>query len=264
MENQTNNRATLAIAAVRNAIKDIRILIWAGNYQEARRIIESTYSDYEEELREAFALRKHVVKYELDIRKEIPDDGKPITEQQLIAMQIASEKSREIIGERVDYFSLGVLANILSKLDKRISDQTNQKTSIPKDFLKSKTEKRGKQESFLEETMGNSLFGFEYVLIPLGENKWELRAYRSQNLPDVNLNIVVSHLKHIENLNIHRSTSAKDIKGEDIFPHRYVGFSENSHVEITIFELNRLRIYLATENPIEPMEIFEKVLHAFN
>lgn len=264
MDNRIGNRVPQAIAVVRNAIKDIRILIWAGNYQEARRIIESTFLDYEEELGEAFGLRKNVIKTELEIRREVPDDGKNITEQQLRAMQTASEKSNEIINGREEYFSLGVLSNILTKLDKRISDQTNQKPIIPKDFSKRKPKITWKQKSFSEEAKDYFLFGFEHVLIPLGENKWELRAYRLQKSSNLHLDIVDSRLKHIESLNIHLSTSAKDIQGENIFPYRYVGFSNDSHVEIAIFDLNRLRIYLATEYPIDPMKMFEKILYAFS
>lgn len=263
MEHQSGNRVPQAIAAVRNAIKDIRILIWAGNYQEARRVIESVFSDYENELREAFELRKRVVKLELEIRKEIPiDDSKPLNEQELKAIQVASEKSSELIKGKADYFSLGVLSNILSKLDKTISKQTSQKTSIPKDFSQRKPQKRNKQKLSSENEKSEPLFGFEYVLIPLGENKSELRAYRFQK-STTNLDTVDFHLKGIPDFHIHKSSSAKNIKGEDTFPHKYVSFSENSHIEITIFDLNRLRIYLATEySSVDPMEVFQKVLHA--
>lgn len=255
MDNQSNERISQAIVAARTAIKDIKIFVWAGDYQNARRIIQESYSNYGEELRLAYELRKDVLKAERTIRKELPsDEEKTLTEHQIKAMNVASKNAGEIVAGKTDLFSLGVLASILLKLDKRISEEADTNPQIPKDFQKKRKKRFPDQKTLFETLSNDSESGLEHMLIPLGENRLEIRAFRFKNL-DKNLNELENRLLHFQDINLRKAKNIKDKDGKDTYPYQYVGFSENAHVEVTILDSNRIKVYIATENP----EIIEKI-----
>jgi hypothetical protein len=263
MDNHFENRIPEANLALRTAIRDIKIFVWAGDYQNARRVIQESYSSYREELRLAYELRREVLQAERAIRKEIPsDDEKSLTEHQLKAMNTASKNVGEIISGKTELFSLGVLASILMKLDKRISEEVNEKPQIPKGYQVKKNRGFSRQGTLFDSSTNESQSGLEHVFIPLGENKLEVRAFRFEKSA-IDFDDIGNQLAHIDDLNIHKTIGSKDKTGNETYPYKYLGFSALAHVEVTILDLNRIKIYVAAENPDIVEKIATKVLQIF-
>ena len=72
-----------------------------------------------------------------------------------------------------------------------------------------------------------------------------------------------NRLAHIQDLNIHKTIGTKDRNGEETYPYKYIGFSENAHIEVTVLDLNRIKIYVAAENPDIVEKIATNVIQVF-
>lgn len=260
---QFEDRKAQALIALRTAIKDIKIFVWAGDYENARRTIQDVYSHYGEELRLAYELRKEVLKAERTIRKEISsDDEETLSEQQLRAMNAASKNAGEIISGKTGLFSLGVLASILLRLDKRISEEINEKTQIPKNYQGRSKGGLERQGILFEGLKSEARSNLEYIIIPLGENRLELRAFRFKNI-DIDPSELEKRFEYIQELNLHKTISVKNRVGEESYPYKFVGFSKNAHVEVTILDFNRIKIYVAVENSSDAQMIILSILQVF-
>jgi len=262
MFDQNNDRANQAIEITRKAINDVRVLIWAGNYTDARRLIDDVITSFRDELAIAIELRKTVVKAEREIRGEIPDEEKTLSMNKIRAMDTASKQSSKIIAENESYFSLGALANILSKLDKRIAEQTDEKPRMKK-ILSKLSSSRGERQLPLENNEPkNRLWGFSYIPVPLDENKIEFRAYRLHSSSST-IREIEQRLLKTKNFKLRKWDNALESQGKATFPYRYIGFSDNLHIEVTILDLNRVKIYIASDREIDANEILLQIFKSF-
>jgi hypothetical protein len=264
MRSNHDDRVAQAITATRRAISDIRTMLWAGDHDSAHSVINQVRSEFHNELSSAEELRHQVIKLEREIRGDIPVEEKTISIGKIRAMDAASKKSGKFIGEKSDYFSLGVLGSILNKLEKRISENTDARSKETKKASKRRGRKSAQQLTFIErkENLAHQIMGFKYLLILIDDHKVECRAYKSGD-PRLSLQEVEKNLIKIDKLKIQRWDTAIDIHGQNVLPYRYRGFSEEVYIELTIHDLDRIKIYVVAEKNVDVEAVLRLVIHAF-
>jgi hypothetical protein len=253
-----------AIEATRKAIIYIRLMIWAGDYEDAQDVIEDTVFAFSSKLAAAIELRKKVSKLERDIRGEVTDDEEILEIDKVELMDSASKQSSKIIGEETNLYSLGVLANILFKLDERIAKQLGKKSKMS-NILARKPKKTDFQQFTLDrevEKESNQILGFSYVWLILDDNKVEYRAYRLEE-PTLPLVVIERNLFELKGMDIRKWDNAIDVNDRPMLPYRYIGFQKDFQVEITVFDLHRVKVYISSNSDIAPLSIFKRVLEAF-
>ncbi len=250
-----------------------RIVLWAGDFGQARKELKSLHHHHSRQISEAMALRESVRRLEVKVREEFlssreAQELESEEKRKLQASLIAASRSQHLIAQRERLFVFGGISKVLSIIDSRIARATKQEKIFKDEDL---TEDSGQAQMIFadEEESAESLpssvgvhngSGFRYTLKPIDVGKWEYRAYRFDR-KSMDIERIKRKFTQIEDVSI-KLIDHGELDGKPTWPYKFLGFSNQVFVEIRLFDSNRMLVQVAAEPSSNPRVYIDKIFDA--
>lgn len=244
-----------AIDSSLHALTDIRLVIWAGDYIEARSILEKLKIEYQREIERSLHLRSLVIKNERRMRRSArrqTEDSDAITEKQTQVgkrgkarkdASLAAKASGDITRGQEQLFMLGAISAVLKRLDKRIESATGKQAILPD--IEAQVASQEAETSLDVVVQDDPNSGFRYVEIRKDETRWEWRAFRR---PGIQLHLR-NLIEALDGTQLEFWDAGSHANGEKTKPFRFRGFADRGYTEVIILDEHRVKVeFIAKEN----------------
>lgn len=224
----------------------IRIMLWANDIQEAKKLIHSTRKDYSEILRKALKIKTNLHKQY--IKGYIPDDQlkiQGITGQLLHSYKKEQRGRQLVLNSENDYDDTDADAlYVLSPLASNLEILHGRLKTIKQHGAESGTNK--------------AIHDFQVFISQVGTQQWEVRGYQVKNT-EIDLYLFVDLLRRRLNMRFVQSES----KGAD-WPLWMRCFTENFYVELRFYSNKQFLVQVILAEQNDPQFIIDELLSCYS
>ena len=231
---------------IQENINRIRIMLWANDIQEAKKLIKSTKADYSEILRKALNIKTNLHKQYIKV--DIPDDQLKL---QGITGQLLHSYKKEQRGQKLvlnsdsdndDADALYVLSPLASNLE----------------IL------HGRLKTIIQHSAESStnyfIYGFRVFISQVGTQQWEVRSYQAQDT-EIDLNFFVDLLHSRLNMRFVESEEKGAITHWPLWMRR---FTENFYVELRFYSNKQFLVQVILVEQNNPKFIVDELLSCYS
>lgn len=252
-------------------INRIKVMLWAGDAASARTEMRDIRALYETPIIASLSVKSEMLSRNRakEIRAEVESrllEGrhKKWELEYLVKAQIAKRMSAKD-PNKAALFAIAPLASLVTKLDHRISRETDQpqifdnldETSLPAlpESLDDLVNRDDIQPSTAE---FDSASGFRLLVFSRGEQTWEMRGYQLDP-PELDPQQLVRRLSKESDL---VTEELEEDVTDKSWPLRINGFSRSGHFRFTIFDPGRFSVLVVLSRAEEPQRWLKTILDA--
>jgi hypothetical protein len=248
--------------------KRIKTMLWAGDSAAARGEIEGIKQSHEKFIIEPLRV-KAIVQSRSRLRKIKAEAQQKYSEERVKGWDLDYLKGTYIATRTslpdettAALFALAPVASLITKLDKRISGETEKQpvfnfdaTSDDVSMLLADNTTASQQPT---ETDYDPTTGFRLLVFPRTDETWEVRGYQFDP-PDLKVLTLTEELKALPETFIERIDESQD---EQSWPVTIQGFSQLNHFKLTILEPGRFSLFMVLRRGEDPSRWFHAILDA--
>jgi hypothetical protein len=253
-------------------INQIKVMLWAGDATSARTEMQEIRKLYEIPIIQSLSVKRGMLSRirAKEIREEVEprylDERRKKWElEYLVRAQIAKQMSAKDRTEAA-LFSIAPIASLVTKLDLRISRETDQPQifdNIDEKSLKalpepSKDAVPGLNIIQPSESGFDSATGFRLLVFSRGDQTWEMRGYQI-NPPGLDRQQLFRRLSQQPNF---LTEELEEDVSDKPWPLRINGFSRSGHFKFTVFDPGRFSLLLILSHTEDPSHWFKIILGA--
>jgi hypothetical protein len=253
-------------------INRIKIMLWAGDAASARTEMQEIRKLYEIPIIESLSVKSEMLSRNRarEIREEVEpryldEHPKKWERDYLVRAQLAKQMSAKNRTEAA-LFAIAPIASLVTKLDRRISRETDQPQifdNLDEKSLKALPESSDDDLGALDviqqpASRFDSASGFHLLVFSRGEQTWEMRGYQL-NPPALDPQQLVRRLSQ-------QSDLVTEELEEDVidksWPLRINGFSRSGHFRFTVFDPGRFSLLVVLTRAEDPQHWLKTILEA--
>jgi hypothetical protein len=253
-------------------INRIKVMLWAGDAASARTEMQEIRKLYEIPILHSLSVKSGMLSRNRvkEIREEVEprylgERRKKWELEYLVRAQIAKQMSAKDRTEAA-LFSIAPIASLVTKLDRRISRETDQPQifdNLDEKSLKALPESSEDDVAALDviqpsESGFDSATGFRLLVFSRGDQTWEMRGYQV-NPPELDPQQLFRRLSQQPDFLTEELEEDVTVKS---WPLRINGFSRSGHFKFTVFDPGRFSLLLILSHAEDPAHWLKMILEA--
>lgn len=245
---------------LQESIIQIRVMLWANDYQAARESILELQSKHGPLIKNSLALKKRLTSI---YRKSMGALRSELGRRGLKGRDLDREAQEEIAkrlhvsDDKEDaLYLLAPLANMIASLDKRIAEYIGDFSVFTQEVRAIAYHPLDLQKPFID-----SKSGFHLICLWIGMNQWEIRAYQFTQ-PKVDVSLLTQNLEKdlsVSVMNLENHHNMSELK----FPLWLRGFRSDSFLEIRFYSSNRFLAAMTVKEEQSVPGLQDAILQAY-